>query len=135
VLAVGFVMLGIAISTWFAHRPTDVSSSPALRGFFGIVLAVVGVIAGLAFITRTDVTFVILGAAILGAVAVTGMVSSAGLYVSGALVLVIGVIAFIFNGFALSIAQSDAVGGNGMEAGARSAGFNESHSSRLMRSS
>ncbi len=121
VLAVGLVLLGIAIATWFAHRPTDVSSSPALRGVLSVVLAVVGVVTGFGFITRVDVSFVVLGAAVLGAVAVTGMVSSAGLYVSGALVLLVGIIAFIFDSFALAIARSAAVGGNGMEAGAQSA--------------
>jgi hypothetical protein len=118
VFAVGLVLLGIAVATWFAHRPTDVSSSPALRGVLSVVLAVVGVVAGFGFITRVDVSFVMLGAAVLGAVAVTGMVSSAGLYVSGALVLVVGIIAFIFDSFAQAIARSDAVGGNGMEVGA-----------------
>ncbi|MES2170426.1 MAG: hypothetical protein V4479_06850 [Actinomycetota bacterium] len=121
VLAVGLLFLGIAVATWFAHRPTDVSSSPFLRGILSVVLSVAGVIAGLGFLTRTDVSFVILGAAVLGAVAVTGMVSSAGLYVSGALALVVGIIALIFDAFALAIAHSDVVGGNGMEAGARSA--------------
>ncbi|MCU1413896.1 MAG: hypothetical protein JWN80_1236 [Microbacteriaceae bacterium] len=120
VLAVGFVLLGIAISTWFAHRPTDVSSSPALRGVLSIVLAIVGVVVGLGFLTRTDVSFVVLGAAVLGVVAITGMVSSAGLYVTGALVLVIGMISFIFDSIALAIAHSDVVGGNGMEAGSQS---------------
>jgi hypothetical protein len=118
-LAVGLVLLGIAVTTWFAHRPTDVSSSPSLRGFFGVVLALVGVIAGLAFLTRTDVSLVVLGALILGAVAVTGMVSSVGLYVTGALVLVVGILSFIFDGIAVSIAGSDVVGGNGMEVGAK----------------
>lgn len=121
VLAIGLVFLGIAVATWFSHRPTDVSSSPALRGFLSVVLAVVGVVAGLGFITRTDVSFVILGAAVLGAVAVTGMISSAGLYIGGALALVIGLVAFIIRSVALSIADSDVVGGNGMAVGARSA--------------
>ncbi len=121
VLALGIVLLGAAVATWFAHRPTDRSSSPGVRGFVSIVLALVGSVAGFGFITRADPQVVMLGALILGATAVTGMISSGGLFVSGAVVFVVGILGFVIQSFGAAIATSPIVGGNGMEAGARAA--------------
>jgi len=121
VLAIGFVFLGAAVTTWFAHRPTARSSSPALRGLISIGLALSGNLAGFGFITRTDQHIVIFGAVILGATLVTGMVSSAGLFVSGSITFVIGGLSLIFRPLALAIANSPIVGGNGMEVGAQAA--------------
>lgn len=121
VLAVGFVFLGAAVTTWFAHRPTERSSSPTLRGAISVVLALAGTLVGFGFITRTDQKVVILGALILGATLVSGMISSVGLFVSGAIVFVVGILSFIFHALDVAISQSSAVGGNGMGVGADAA--------------
>jgi hypothetical protein len=121
VLAIGLVFAGIAIAAWFSHRPTDVSTSPALRGFISAVLSLIGVVAGLGFLTRVDTSFIVLGALVLGVVGVIGMVSSVGLYVSGVVVFLFGLVAFIFVSVDRSVATSDLVGGNGMQVGAQAA--------------
>lgn len=121
VLALGIVLLGAAVTTWFAHRPTERSTSPTIRGFISVILALAGSLAGFGFITRTDPQLVMLGALILGATMVTGMVSSVGLFFSGAIVFIIGILALVFDPFALFIARSQVVGGNGMEVGAQAA--------------
>jgi hypothetical protein len=121
VLAIGLVFAGIAIAAWFSHRPTDVSTSPALRGFISAVLSLIGAVAGLGFLTRVDTSFILLGALLLGVVGVIGMVSSVGLYVSGVVVFLFGLVALLFVGVARSVATSDLVGGNGMQAGAQAA--------------
>ncbi len=121
VFALGVVFLGAAVATWFAHRPTERSSSPTLRGFISVILALVGTLVGFGFITRTDQQLVVLGALILGATLVTGMISSVGLFLSGAIVFIIGILSLAFDPVALSIARSQVVGGNGMEVGAQAA--------------
>lgn len=121
VLAMGVIFLGAAVTTWFAHHPTERSSSPALRSVISIVLALAGSLVGFGFITRTDQQLVILGAVILGVTLVSGMISSFGLFVSGAIIFVIGLLSFLFHGVDVAIAQSPAVGGNGMGVGADAA--------------
>jgi hypothetical protein len=121
VLAIGLVLFGAAVATWFAHRPTDRSTSPTIRTVISIILALAGSVAGFGFITRSDQNIVMLGALILGATVITGMISSGGLFVSGFIVFVVGILSFIFDPMALAIAQSSIVGGNGMEAGAQAA--------------
>jgi hypothetical protein len=121
VFAIGFVLLGAAVATWFAHRPTERSSSPTLRGGISVVLALAGTLLGFGFITRTDQNIVMLGALILGITVVSAMISSVGLFVSGALALVVGILSFIFHSLDVAIAHSAAVGGNGMGVGADAA--------------
>ena len=121
VLAIGLVLLGIAIGSWTARNPTERSNAPALRSFISIVLGLAGMVAGFGFVTRSTMQFVLLGAIVLGLVALTALVSSAGLFVVGFISFVIGILGLVFQPFALAIARSQPVGGNGMLAGAQTA--------------
>lgn len=121
VLAIGLVLVGIAIGSWTTRNPTERSNAPALRSFVAIVLGIVGIVVGFGFITRATVPFVVLGGIVLGLVALTALVSSAGLFISGLVTFVVGILGLILEPFALAIARSQPVGGNGMLAGARTA--------------
>lgn len=121
VLAVGLVFLGAAVTTWFAHRPTERSASPLLRSVISVLLALAGALVGFGFITRTDAKIVMVGALILGATLISGMISSVGLFVSGAIIFLVGTLSFIYHAVDVAIAHSSAVGGNGMAVGADAA--------------
>ena len=125
VVALGLVLWGAAVAARIARRATEVSSASALRGVLSIVFAAIGGVLGLGLLwgggalvdgatqTAVDtgaigVVSAVIGALVLAGVALTAVISSAGIFVIGALIFVVGALAFVFEG--IGRAMSDAAG-------------------------
>ncbi|MET4780770.1 hypothetical protein [Glaciihabitans sp. UYNi722] len=115
-VALGLVLWGTAVAARIARRSTEVSSASALRGVLSIVFAVVGAASGLGLLwgggslvdraaqthgtSALGVVFVILGGLLLEGAALTAVISSAGIFVVGALLFIVGMLALVFEGIA-----------------------------------
>lgn len=94
VLALGFLLGAAALSSSLARRPTDVSSSPFIRNLLSIVLALAAAAVGLGLIATGEPLRGTAGALLIGVVVLTTSISSAGAFVTGAVLFVGGLIGF-----------------------------------------
>ena len=93
-LALGFLLGAVAVSSSLARRPTDVSSSPFIRNLLSILAALAAAGAALGFLDTGQPLRVITGALLVGVVVLTASISAAGAYVVGAILLVCGLLGF-----------------------------------------
>ncbi len=93
-LALAFLLGAAALSSSLARRPTDVSSSPFIRNVLSILLALAAAAVGLGLMATGEPLRGTAGAFLIGVVVLTTSISSAGAFVTGAVLFVGGLIGF-----------------------------------------
>ena len=117
VFALGIVVLAVAAVARLSRTTSRKSAISALRGPLAIVLAIVAAVVGLDFLSSNDLQHIVIGAVLLGAVVLSGIIARSAPMIAGTVLTVTGLLGFFFEPAARSMARTVGFLGNGATAG------------------
>jgi hypothetical protein len=121
VFALGIVLVAVAAVASLSRIPPVRSKTARMRGPIAVVLAIVTAVIGLDFLSSRDLQHIVIGAALLGVVVLTGTVSRSALIITGLALTIAGVLGFLFQPAARSMAHLVGFIGEGAASGLQTA--------------
>jgi hypothetical protein len=121
VFALGIVLVAVAAVASLSRIPPVRSKTARMRGPIAVVLAIVTAVIGLDFLSSRDLQHIVIGAALLGVVVLTGTVSRSALIITGLALTIAGVLGFLFQPAARSMAYLVGFIGEGAASGLQTA--------------